>query len=138
MYQNPWIYKDKPFDNEDIPEGVIGFVYVITNKKTSRKYIGRKILIARKKKVTNGKTKRIIVDSNWQKYYGSSAEMINDVLTFGEESFIREILYLCKSKSVMAYLELKEIMARDALIKDEYINKWITAQINGKNLKELK
>jgi hypothetical protein len=64
--------------------------------------------------------------------------MKESVLTDGKDSFIREILRFCTSKTEMSYFENKEIFARDALIKDEYINKWLTAQINGKNLHYLK
>jgi len=45
---------------------------------------------------------------------------------------------LCKSKSEMAYFEAKTIFERDALLKDNYINRWITCQINAKNLEYLK
>jgi hypothetical protein len=38
----------------------------------------------------------------------------------------------------MSYYESKFIFETDALIKDEYINKWITCQINGHNLNYLK
>ena len=59
-------------------------------------------------------------------------------MTFGKESFKREILRMCRSKTEMSYFETKEILVRDALIRDDYINKWLTAQINGKNLHYLK
>jgi len=135
---DPWLLDGKPFEEEDIPEGKIGFVYLITNLVDNRKYIGRKIFYSTKRlPPLKGKTRKRkkITGSDWQNYYGSSDEMKELILTIGKVSFRREILHLCGSKSELSYLETKEILVRDALIKDEYINKWLTAQINGNNLK---
>lgn len=137
-----WIYQGKEIiDESDVPEGMVGFVYLITNNVTGRKYIGRKILTSTTRKPPKkGETRRkkVVKSSNWQNYFGSSEEMIQSVLTYGKESFTREIVRFCKSKTEMAYYECKEIFALDALIKEEFINKWITCQINGKNLHYLK
>lgn len=102
------------------------------------KYIGRKILTSKRKKILKGKVKRVISASDWKDYFGSSEQMKLYILTNGKNSVKREILRLCNSKSEMAYFESKEIFVRDALLKDEYINKWITCQISGNNLRYLK
>ena len=36
-----WLYKDQPVD--ELPEAVVGFVYLITNTTNNRKYIGKKL-----------------------------------------------------------------------------------------------
>ena len=37
----PWYYNDKIV--EELPEGTVGFVYLITNLTNNRKYIGKKL-----------------------------------------------------------------------------------------------
>jgi len=136
-----WIYEGKEIDESDIPAGSVGFVYIIFIAGTDKKYIGRKILTSTKRKPPKkGETRRtkVVSASNWQNYYGSSAEMKNLLLTQGKDAFIRKIVRFCKSKSEMAYYEAKLIFEEDALLKDEYINKWLTCQINGKNLNYLR
>ena len=64
-------------------------------------------------------------------------EMKDLIKTIGKDSFKREILHICFNKSSMSYLETKEIFVRDALLRDDYINRWCTCQINGNNLKGL-
>jgi hypothetical protein len=115
-------------------------VYLITNLKTDQKYIGRKLFNSTSRKPVKGsvRRKKVVKESSWKNYYGSSLEMKQMYLTYGPESFKREIIHLCKSKSTMSYQETKEILIRDALLRDDYVNKWLTAQINGRNLLELK
>jgi hypothetical protein len=93
--------------------------------------------MAAKRKQVKGKTKKFKGESDWQKYYGSSAEIKTDVLTFGKDKFIRKVLKLCNSKSEMSYFEMKEIFERDALIDENYYNAWVSCRINRKNLKGL-
>ena len=40
-YENPWTFNNKPFTSEDI-KSYVGFVYLITELDTDKKYIGRK------------------------------------------------------------------------------------------------
>ena len=42
-YENPWYYKGTAFTSDDIGD-FFGYVYLITNKTTGKKYIGRKYL----------------------------------------------------------------------------------------------
>ena len=140
MYNNPWYYNEKPFESEDIPETAIGFVYLIT-LPDDRKYIGRKGFYSTiRKPPLKGKTRKrkVVKESDWKNYFGSSDEMKELLLTNGPNGFRREILRLCSSKSELSYFETKEIFVRDALLKDDYINKWLTAQINGSNLKNIR
>ncbi len=98
-------------------------------------YLGKKLFTSIRYKQIKKKKKKIKVESNWQEYYGSNAELQTDVLTNGEEYYKREILKLCLSKSELSYFESKLIFENDALIKNEFYNSWISCRINKKNLK---
>jgi hypothetical protein len=130
-----WFYKGEVV-NAVLPEH-IGFVYEI-KCPDGRKYIGRKLCISTKKKVIKGRNRRVVCETPWQKYCGSSEILLQLVKIHGLDAFNREILFWCKTKSEMAYIEAREMFAREVLLKDEYLNAWITLRINGKNLKSLK
>ena len=42
-----WIYKGEEFTSEMI-EDWIGFVYIITDKSTDMKYVGKKLLVSKR------------------------------------------------------------------------------------------
>lgn len=135
-----WYYNEKEFTSEMIND-YIGFVYVITDLSNNKKYVGKKTLTSKRKlPPLKGKKRRRtkIVESDWQKYYGSSEEVNQLVETLGQDNFKREILHLCKSKSEMSYLELKEQMEREVLLNDEYYNGIIQVKIHRSHVKSLK
>jgi hypothetical protein len=129
-----WKYQDKDF-TEDLIGDNYGFVYQITNLTNGRKYIGKKFFYSAKTKQVKGKKKRIKVSSDWQTYYGSSAELSKDVLQLGHEQFNREILHLCLSKGDCGYLEAKEQFVKGALESDDYYNTWIMVRVRKSHLK---
>jgi len=130
-----WQYKDKDFTEEQI-EDSYGFVYVITNLETNRKYIGKKLFWFSRTKQVKGKKKKIKVPSDWQTYYGSSDELQKDVILYGTDKFRREILHLCKSKGVCSYLEAKEQFANNVMESDEYYNGWIMVRVRKSHIKD--
>ena len=74
-----WLFENNLV--ETLPEDCVGFVYLITNTTTGRKYIGKKLAkfsrtTYKMVKLKNGKKKRKKIrgkiDSDWQTYYGSS------------------------------------------------------------------
>lgn len=132
-----WTYRGQVFTEEDVGDNV-GFVYLITHNKTGRKYIGKKLFTKAGYRQIKGKTKKIRLSSGWENYWSSSDELKADVKQHGEENFTRTILYLCKSRSECSYRETKEIFLRDALLKEEYYNKWVSARINARNLNSLR
>jgi hypothetical protein len=135
MYDNPWLFDGKPFTEDDIPEGVVGFVYLITNLTNGRKYIGKKNLTKAKKLYRkNKRAKRVYTSSDWYEYYGSNGFLQEDVSALGEANFRREILRLCKSKGEMSYYEAKEQLNRDVLLDDGYYNSFIGCKIHRKHL----
>ena len=76
-----------------------GFVYVITNLTNQKKYIGKKFFWSLKRKQVNKKKKRITVESDWKKYWGSNDELKKDISLLGKES-LQEKYYI--------YVNLKE------------------------------
>lgn len=132
-----WIYKDNIFTEEEIAENY-GFVYCITNLITNKKYIGKKFFYSSKTKQVKGKKKRIKVPSDWITYYGSNAELLNDVKQNGKESFKREIIHLCKSKGECGYLEAKEQFMQCVLENDDYYNTWIMVRVRKSHIKGLR
>lgn len=132
-----WQYAGTNFKEECIGE-YYGFVYLITNMKTGRKYIGKKFFYSSKTKQVKGKKKRYKVSSDWQTYYGSNAELTKDVLELGTENFKREIIHLCKTKGECGYLEAKEQFNNEVIESDEYYNSWIMVRVHKKHIKGLR
>ncbi len=130
-----WHYQNRLV--EEIPEGYIGFVYLITNLKTGQKYIGKKLAQFKKTKppLKGRKLKRrSTVESDWREYYGSSDRLNADLQQLGPENFTREILYYCKSKAEMSYLEAREQFERRVLESDDYYNGIINVRVGGSNI----
>ena len=135
-----WYYNGEEFTSEMIEDNV-GFVYIITNVSNNKKYVGKKTLVSKRKlPPLKGKKRRRtkIVESKWQDYFGSSDEVNSILEEHGRDIFKREILHLCKSKSEMSYLELKEQMDREVLLNDEYYNGIIQVKIHRAHVKTLK
>ena len=109
----------------DIPENPYGMVYIITNTKTDKKYIGKKQILTLKKRppLKGKKRKRIsIVETDWKNYTSSSNELNEDIKKYGKENFKFQILRFCDNKSQMAYFEAKEQFDREALLREDYYN----------------
>jgi hypothetical protein len=130
---------------ETLPEDCAGFVYLITNNITGRKYIGKKLAKFKRTtyrvvKLKNGNKKRKkirgTIDSDWQTYYGSSPELSKDIEQLGIENFSREILYYCKTKSECSYIEAREQFARRVLESDDYYNGHIQVRVHGSHIKD--
>ena len=130
----PWIYKGQEFI--EVPKGIEGFVYLLTDTITGKKYIGKKSFWSVSTVVVNGRKKNTKRESEWKKYYSSNLEII--ALTKGGNGarFTREILHLCKTKGTATYLEAKEIFVRGAFEKpDEYMNYFLELRVNAGHLK---
>lgn len=131
-----WIKDNKIFEDEDIGE-YYGFIYLITNTVTNRKYIGKKFFYSSKTKQVKGKKKKSLVSSNWKLYYGSNDELSKDIEALGKEYFTREITHLCKSKGECGYLEAKEQFVQGALESNDYYNTWIMVRVRKSHIKGL-
>ena len=134
-----WTYENKLYD--EAPKEYMGFVYLITDLTTNRKYIGKKLFWnTRKLKPLKGKTRRRtqVVESNWKNYYGSNEELQQLVENSHAQRFEREILHLCTKKGIMSYLEAREQFDRNVLLSDEYYNNFIGCKIHGKHVAGLR
>jgi Putative endonuclease segE, GIY-YIG domain len=136
-----WYYQGNKITT--VPEGVIGFVYLITNTSSGRMYVGKKLFHFSKTtyktiKLKNGtkKRKRIRgkIESDWQDYYGSSDNLNSDIAKLGKDKFKREILYYCKSKSECSYVEAREQFTRKVLESDDYYNGHVQVRVHKKNI----
>jgi hypothetical protein len=131
-----WIYNNEDFTEDKINDNY-GFVYVITNQVTNKKYIGKKFFYSSRTKQVKGKKKRLKVPSDWQTYFGSNEELKKDVNIHGQEMFHREIIHLCKSKGECGYLEAKEQFVQGALESDKFYNTWIMVRVRKSHIKGL-
>lgn len=136
-----WTYQNTVITS--LPEDCVGFVYLITNVVTGRKYIGKKLAKFSKTtyktvKLKNGNKRRKKirnkVDSDWQDYYGSSPNLTADIQQLGKENFTREILYYCRSKAECSYIEAREQFARRVLESDDYYNGHIQVRVHGSHI----
>lgn len=133
-----WIYRPNEglgidiLSIEDLPnhEEAVGFVYKITNIITGRFYIGKKSLYSeRKTKISNREKtqtktrktfKRVVKESNWKSYYGSCAELTEEIAMTDKKFYQREILEVCCSKKYLGYCELAHQIKNDVLTNNSY------------------
>ena len=132
VIENQWHYNGSPL--LEIPDGVIGFVYCITNRLTGRKYIGKKNFFKMKTRSINKQPHKERVQSDFIEYYGSNSQINVDVLVNGPEHFHRDILVLCTSISMMSYWETKYIFMADAIVSPNFYNEWVTCKITNKHV----
>lgn len=117
------------YGEEYNPENYLGFVYKITNLTNGKFYIGKKYFWYNKKKKLTKKqlaeqtgpgrkstTEIVKVESDWQTYWGSSKELLNDVKELGNEHFECIILQLCKTKKELTYFEIHHQCKSDVLL----------------------
>ncbi len=90
-----------------------GFVYLITNLKNQRQYIGRKYFWQKRK--PKGGKRRVTSESDWRKYYGSCPELKDDIKLFGKDSFSREILSMHLTPGKTNYEETKQLFLNNVL-----------------------
>ena len=127
-----WTYNGKVIDS--ISEEYEGFVYLITNTTTGQKYVGKKLAkFKTTKPPLKGKKnkRRGYKESDWRDYWGSSDRLQEDVDKLGPKKFTGEILYFCKSRAEMSYIEAREQFDRRVLETDDYYNGIINVRVGG-------
>ena len=132
-----WLYQGTPVN--ELPEETVGFVYIITNNLSGRKYIGKKLAKFSKTsyktvQLKNGTKKkkkiRSKVDSDWLTYWSSSEDLKADVAALGEDKFSKEILRYCNSKNELSYYEAKYQFEYDVLLdENKWYNGWISVKV---------
>lgn len=80
-------------------------------------------LTKKEKSLTENKRKRfkrVIKESDWLTYWGSSDELKLDIERLGKENFEREILCFVNSKMDLSYWEVHFQIKNEVLFKDSY------------------
>jgi hypothetical protein len=126
-----------------LPEDCIGFVYLIVNTVTGRKYIGKKLakfsktsykVVTQKNGVKKKKKIKSKVESDWQTYFGSNDLLNEDVNNLGKDKFTREILFYCNSKAQCSYIEAREQFTHKVLESTDYYNGQISVRVHGSHI----
>ena len=99
-----WLYKNKII--EEAPEGAFGFVYLITNEKSGKMYIGRKYFGKTRRVKKKGSKRRKVIrkDSDWRTYIGSS-KTLQENIQKNKSLFSFKILAFGKTKGQVNYME---------------------------------
>lgn len=128
-----WKYKSKEFDETCIPQGGIGFIYIMTAiiDGKSVAYIGKKNFFANIKRPMGKKALAMSTDKRLKKYtrelrpdfmkYYSSNKTLKDAHKAGVV-IKREILMICYSAMELTYQEVKHQFKYEVLEKEEYLN----------------
>jgi hypothetical protein len=127
---------------ENVPEQTIiddafGFVYLIErlNALPGEKmyYWGCKqfhFTVKRPPKKGKLRKRKIITESDWKMYWGSSNELLFDIKSHGEDNFKRTILTICYSKWHLKYEELLVQMSNNVLLRDDVYNGIVSVRLN--------
>ena len=128
-----WIYQGKEFDEFCIPEGGVGFIYMMTAIIDGRSvaYIGKKNFFANIKKKMGKKALAMSTDKRLKKYtrelkpdfirYYSSNKILKDAHK-AEVQIKREILRICYSATELTYQEVKYQFKYEVLEREEFLN----------------
>tara|TARA_A100001035_G_scaffold78079_1_gene60301 strand:+ start:244 stop:642 length:399 start_codon:yes stop_codon:yes gene_type:complete len=131
-----WTYNGSEYN--ETPEDYQGFVYIITELDSGKKYLGKKNFWRPKVLPKNSKRSRRMrtrVESDWREYYGSSKELQVLVEQRGGDNYKREIIRLCRTKGEMSYYEAKAQFDNDVLLSDEWFNNFIGCKIHARHIK---
>lgn len=115
-----------------VPEDAFGFIYEIVNIINGKKYIGKKQMKRkiRRLPLKGKKRKRVdYVDSDWKTYTGSSDALNIDIAANGKDKFVFKILKFCNSKFELSYFEAKMQFEKDVLLNEDYYNGIINCRI---------
>jgi len=128
-----WSYQGKQFNESSIPEGAVGFVYIMTAiiDGKSVAYIGKKNFFANIKRPLGKKALAMSTDKRLKKYvrelkpaykdYYSSNKILKDAHKAGVV-IKREILMICYSQMELTYQEVKHQFKYEVLEKDDFLN----------------
>ena len=148
-----WLHNGKEVTEQMVPDGAVGFIYIITHIPSGKYYIGKKSLESvrnvkigvrelakikgeRKAAGMGGRApikKKVRKSSDWEKYY-SSNEWINTQVKEGKENeFKREIIEFCYSKKALSYLEVYYQFKHNVLSNENSINENILGKFFRKD-----
>lgn len=128
-----WIYQGKEFDDKQIPDGAVGFVYIMSAIIDGKSvlYVGKKNFFANVKRPLGKKALAMSTDKRLKKYkrelkpdfmkYYSSNKILKDAHKAGV-IIKREILRICYSQMELTYQETKYQFIYEVLEKQEFLN----------------
>ena len=128
-YTNPWIFDSEIFDD---PKDFVGFVYLLLDYETGKKYLGKKFFWSYRK--IPGKRNRVKKESDWRNYYSSCEEIKELVKSGNKNRFHRFILSLHSLERDVNYAEVKAQFEFGVLERPDV---WYNESINGKWRKSL-
>lgn len=99
-----WKYSGGEFDVDDY----FGFIYIITNKITMKRYLGRKFFHVHQKR-------KRVKQSNWRSYTGSCKPLNEDISEFGKDNFDFSIFKLYSTRGGLSYYETYYLSLNDVL-----------------------
>lgn len=124
------------YDWKNVPEDIepyVGFVYLITNCTTGRRYIGKKLFWTfKKQKPLKGQKRRRItrVQTDWREYWSSCNELQADIAKLGKDKFTRQILSCHMVRFAWSYTEANELFKNDVLSDPGYYNQIIQCRLH--------
>lgn len=121
------------------PDRYHGFLYLITDTHTNKKYVGKKAYTStRRVKVPGRKNRKVVKSSNKWEFYTGSSGRLNELLkekkeegTYGTLTFT--ILGQYEAKGDLYYAEIKEQVSRGVLVAklDNGEKEYFNGNING-------
>ena len=134
-------------DISHFPNGCYGFIYIITHKETGKFYIGKKNLSFDRKKKLGKKelalrevkpgriptSKRVITESDWQDYWGSSIELKDEIKKQGQDKFKRTIIQFAFNSKQLTFFEAKYQFAYNVLHVDNCWNNSILGKFSKRD-----
>lgn len=118
-----WTYKNKKIT--DIVPGKIGFIYIITELDTGKKYIGKKNFYFGK-----GKKQK---ESDWKKYWGSNKELKSNIKN-NPSNYKRHIIMFCERAKELSYREAELLFKHKVLESNKYYNSNILGKFYTRDL----
>lgn len=94
-----------------------GFLYRITELSSGMEYVGKKQLHQHLRKAVKGKVnkKKVIKESDWKTYTGSSVRLNLAIAATGKDNYKFEIISLHKTRASLVYAEVKLQIAEEVL-----------------------
>ena len=105
------------FPSEFDPDDWFGFIYRIVHKPTGKHYVGKKQFHAYTRKKIKGRKnrKRVIRESKWRTYTGSSKHLNSDIEDFGMDQFSFTIESLHETRGSLFYAEVEKQVTENVL-----------------------
>lgn len=129
-----WYYKNEILTDDMIPAKSVGFIYLITENDTGRRYIGRKLLTKAHTRQKNNKKIKSRIESDWRDYWSSSPYLQELIEERGTEHFTKEVLVFAPGRAVLNYLEEKFLYYVGALESDNWYNSNIRTKMLKRNI----